>query len=182
MDEKKAEINEIVKAISFEESNKRIRLTDDGVEFEFENNKENMTKAFQRMSGCSDKKASNSILSGVANSLVTKTSSEIDSLNIAFAFMEDIAPQDALEGMLAAQMVATHSLAMKMAGLASHPAQSTAMTAQCITQSTKLMNTFNNQLTTLQKYRSKGTQTIQVQHVNVEAGGQAIVGNVRGVE
>jgi len=38
--------------------------------------------------------------------------------------------------------------------------------------------TFTNQMEALQRYRGKGKQTIQVQHVQVN-GGQAVIGNVK---
>ena len=47
-----------------------------------------------------------------------------------------------------------------------------------INRLTKLMRTFTAQVEALNKYRSKGQQKITVQHVNVENGGQAIVGDV----
>ncbi|MGY8814573.1 MAG: hypothetical protein ACKVHQ_07610 [Gammaproteobacteria bacterium] len=42
------------------------------------------------------------------------------------------------------------------------------------------MRTFTAQAECLNKYRTGGKQTIQVKHVNVNEGGQAIVGNVQG--
>jgi hypothetical protein len=42
----------------------------------------------------------------------------------------------------------------------------------------KLARTFAAQVEALKKYRSAGEQTIRVQHVTVNDGGQAIVGNV----
>lgn len=48
---------------------------------------------------------------------------------------------------------------------------------------TKLMRTSTNQIETLNKYRTKGKQkiTVKLQHVSVSDGGQAIVGDVKGV-
>jgi len=43
----------------------------------------------------------------------------------------------------------------------------------------KLTRTFAAQVEALKRYRSKGEQTIKVQHVTVNEGGEAIVGNVR---
>ena len=42
----------------------------------------------------------------------------------------------------------------------------------------KLARTYATQVEALRKYRNGGKQTVTVQHVNVEDGGQAIVGNV----
>jgi hypothetical protein len=44
---------------------------------------------------------------------------------------------------------------------------------------TKLARTYAAQMEALRKHRNGGKQTIVVQHVNVEDGGQAIVGNVQ---
>jgi hypothetical protein len=40
------------------------------------------------------------------------------------------------------------------------------------------VRTFTAQLEALQRYRGKGQQKVTVEHVNVNAGGQAIVGTV----
>ena len=42
----------------------------------------------------------------------------------------------------------------------------------------KLLRTFTMQLEALQRYRGKGQQKVTVEHVHVNAGGQAIVGTV----
>jgi hypothetical protein len=42
-----------------------------------------------------------------------------------------------------------------------------------------LSRTYAAQMAALGKHRNKGKQTVTVQHVNVEGGGQAIVGNVQ---
>ncbi|WP_162798036.1 hypothetical protein SuNHUV7_32210 (plasmid) [Pseudoseohaeicola sp. NH-UV-7] len=41
----------------------------------------------------------------------------------------------------------------------------------------KLARTFAAQMEALQKHRNGGKQTVTVQHVNVEGGGKAILGN-----
>jgi hypothetical protein len=42
----------------------------------------------------------------------------------------------------------------------------------------KLARTFASQVEALKRYRSAGEQTVRVEHVTVNEGGQAIVGNV----
>ena len=42
----------------------------------------------------------------------------------------------------------------------------------------KLCRTYSAQMEALRKHRNGGKQTVVVQHVNVNDGGQAIVGNV----
>ena len=42
----------------------------------------------------------------------------------------------------------------------------------------KLARTYAGQMESLKRYRSQGQQTVRVEHVTVNAGGQAIVGSV----
>jgi hypothetical protein len=42
----------------------------------------------------------------------------------------------------------------------------------------KLARTFTTQMEALKRYRTGGQQKVTVEHVTVQAGGQAIVGNV----
>jgi len=100
-----------------------------------------------------------------------------DAGNFVIAMLQDIKPQDGLEAMLVTQMLATHSLSLEMMYRASLPKQTDEGVRVNINRATKLQRTFAQQLESLQKKRNKG-QVIQVQHVNVEPGGQAVVGNV----
>ncbi len=43
----------------------------------------------------------------------------------------------------------------------------------------KLLNTYTRQVEVLDKHRGKGQQQVTVKYVNVESGGQAVVGNVQ---
>jgi len=170
---------EIVKAVKYEDSNKKLRITDVSLDIEFDDTDENINKAYQRMSGVDDELASNILIGRAAESVANIMEDETNAINYTMALLEDIAPQDGLEGMLATQMVACHNLAMEMSKRAMHTKQSGSVSAQCVTQATKLMNTFASQIDVLQKYRNKGQQVIKVQHVTVNDGGQAIVGNVK---
>ena len=100
-------------------------------------------------------------------------------LNGAAAAMAGIAPQNETEAMLAAQMVAVHAAAMgalrRLKGAETIQQQdSTGNLA------TKLLRTYAAQVEALQRLRGKGQQTVRVEHVTVQAGGQAIVGTVTG--
>jgi len=103
-----------------------------------------------------------------------------DSMNASIAMMWDIQPGDSIEGMLAAQMTAVHNMSMEMARRAMHREQTFEGVQEGVNSVTKLMRTFALQVDSLKKYRTGGKQTIQVQHVNVNNGGQAIVGNIKG--
>jgi hypothetical protein len=97
--------------------------------------------------------------------------------NFLLSIVEGIKPNDQLEAMLAAQMAAIHNLTMTLARRLSLaetlPEQDSAERAL-----NKLARTFATQMETLKRYRAGSEQTVNVQHVSVSEGGQAIVGNV----
>lgn len=102
------------------------------------------------------------------------------SVNAVMAMLLNIQPQDTMEAMLVTQMIATHAQAMEWSRRAVLPEQTERGIEMNVSRATRLMRTFTSQVEALQKYRNKGQQTIQVQHVNVQSGGQAIVGAIQG--
>jgi hypothetical protein len=100
------------------------------------------------------------------------------SANAALAAVVEIDPKDSIELMLAAQMTAVHNMAMEMSNRAMKSGQPVDAVDRNVNRVTKLMRTFTTQIEALNRYRTKGQQKITVQHVNVEKGGQAIVGDV----
>ena len=96
----------------------------------------------------------------------------------AVELYESLQPTDGAEGMLAAQMVGTHFAALECLRRASHREQTFAGRDMALKHAQKLMTLYAKQLETLNKHRGKGQQKVTVEHVNVAAGGQAIVGNV----
>jgi hypothetical protein len=98
-------------------------------------------------------------------------------LNSMMAMIKGIEPRDQMEAMLAAQMAAVHMATMT---LARRLAQADIIQKQdsASTAFNKLARTFAAQMEALKRYRSTGEQTVTVQHVQVNEGGQAIVGNV----
>jgi hypothetical protein len=103
---------------------------------------------------------------------------QLDRLHAAIALLEGIRPQDEIEGMLAVQMAATHNAAIECMRRAMIPDQTFAGRDQNLKHGAKLMGIYVQQLATLDKRRGKGQQKVTVEYVNVEPGGQAIVGNV----
>lgn len=86
-------------------------------------------------------------------------------------------PRDITETMLCVQMVAIHHTTMQFAGRLSH--QTNIRVSEAYERSlNKLARTYTTQMTTLKHYRSSGKQRIDVRHVTVNEGGQAIVGDV----
>ena len=98
-------------------------------------------------------------------------------LNFMLSIVKGIEPRDQMEAMLAAQMAAVHNATMNFARRLAHvdniQQQDSAERAF-----NKLARTFAAQLEALKRYRSAGEQTVRVEHVTVNEGGQAIVGNV----
>ncbi|NKX40572.1 hypothetical protein HGG71_03710 [Rhodobacteraceae bacterium R_SAG2] len=96
----------------------------------------------------------------------------------ALDLYESLAPTDGLEGMLATQMVGTHHAALECLRMAAVPGQTFAGRDMNLKHAQKLMALYTQQVAALNKHRGKGQQKVTVEHVNVHAGGQAVVGNV----
>lgn len=103
---------------------------------------------------------------------------KLQAAKAAYAALQEIAPRSELEGMLAAQMIAAHNGAMECLRRAMMEGQTFEGRDQNLKHATKLMGLYERQLAALDKHRGKGQQRITVEHVTVEAGGQAIVGEV----
>ena len=99
-------------------------------------------------------------------------------LNDALALIESIAPRDAVECLLAIQMVATHCAAMRHLMLAQRDRQEIEVIDAHTHRAQKLLRVYTAQVDSLKRYRSTGKQTVVVKHVEVKDGGQAVVGNV----
>jgi len=100
-----------------------------------------------------------------------------EATDFALGFVDSMNPEDAAETLLLAQMAAIHQATMMMARRLNHveniPQQDAAERAL-----NKLARSYAAQMDTLKRYRSKGQQTVRVERVTVNEGGQAIVGSV----
>ena len=97
--------------------------------------------------------------------------------------INDIKPKDAIEAMLAAQMVATHNAAMQNLERANGLLNSKVykeieLGSKAFNVANKLTRTYTMQMEALQRYRGKGAQKMVIEHVNVNSGGQAIIGSI----
>ena len=97
---------------------------------------------------------------------------------VALALMYGIGPRDSVEGMLAAQMVGTHNLAMEFLRRPISEGQTEEQATENVNRAAKLLRLYTAQVEALGKYRNKGMQKVTVEHVHINAGGQAIVGVV----
>ena len=98
-------------------------------------------------------------------------------LNAALAAIDGTRPADEIEAMLVVQMVATHETAMDMLTRAKQ-ADLMPTLQECGSLAVKLLRTYTTQVEALARLRRGGEQRVIVQHVNVNEGGQAIVGAV----
>ena len=107
----------------------------------------------------------------------------VDALAMGIDAAESIGAANSLERMLAHQMAMAHEMAMKFADRAmSHKHQyagDQVEACRCANASARMMGAFQAGMLTLQKLRTGGNQIVTVQHVNIAAGGQAVVGNVQ---
>jgi len=92
--------------------------------------------------------------------------------------MTGMKPRDELEGMLIAQAIASHNAAMECYRRAMMNEQTFEGRHENLKQAEKLSRTYAALVEALDRHRGKGQQRITVEHVNVQAGGQAIVGSV----
>ena len=117
------------------------------------------------------------VLRQLANAVSPGKDADEEAINFALAVIAGIEPQDELETMLAMQMVAVHMATMTFTRRLAH--------VETLDQQhgseralNKLARTFAMQMEALKRYRCGGEQKVVVQHVNVNEGGQAIVGTV----
>ncbi|WP_407529641.1 hypothetical protein [Methylobacterium oryzisoli] len=117
------------------------------------------------------------LLKQLAAAMGTREGVSETDLNFALAAMNGVGPRDEVEGMLAAQMTAVHMATMSFASQLAN-ADNTPKRESAERALNKLARTFTTQVEALKRYRSDGQQTVRVERVTVEAGGQAIVGTV----
>ena len=132
--------------------------------------------------GCGDPVLTDGLVHQLAN--ITTRDGEVCEydLNFALGIVKAIAPKDALESLLATQAAATHLQMLKAANLLNAAEMLPQADAAALTMA-KLGRLFVMQTDALKRLRSPmGEQVIKVvhQHVTVNEGGQAIVGDVHG--
>lgn len=126
--------------------------------------------------GTKSVKAATLLLEQVAE-LYTGNNDQLDKVNYALSLIHNIAPRDDVEAMLVSQMLATQFLSMECSKKAGSVDNYEVRKIE-LTMANRLMNTFTSQMITLNKYRGNGQQKMTVEHVHVNEGGQAIIGNV----
>jgi hypothetical protein len=126
-----------------------------------------------------DVDASSEKMAGQVSGVVQHANGKRDLQNLksALSTIDGIGPKDELEGLLAVQMIAVHNLAMQCLAGASHNRTTETLDAN-ISRATKLLRTFTMQMEAFGRHRGKISHQTVVGSVNVNQGGQAIVGSV----
>jgi hypothetical protein len=135
----------------------------------------------KRLGGSRSDDFNNVLANQVLSTLWTKHSNDTDrdrQVAAVAGALIGIGPKDELEGMLAGQLIAAHSAAIECYRRAMIGEQSFDGRKEALNQANKLSRTYTTLLEALNRHRGKGQQRVTVEHVTVNAGGQAIVGAV----
>ncbi len=100
-------------------------------------------------------------------------------MNAALAMIEAVAPKDEIEGALAVQMSCTHAASMAILGKLDSGFGGERRIAAFASAAARLMRTFAMQVEVFRRLRNGGQQFVRVEHVHVNEGGQALIGNVK---
>ena len=122
------------------------------------------------------------ILNQIASTYCVDNDNEKTLANV-LASVSNLKPMDHIEAMLVAQMLVTHNATMTNFSRATrHFASSNLKTIEvgnsALNLGNKLARTYTMQMEALNRYRGKGQQKMTVEHVHINSGGQAIIGNV----
>jgi hypothetical protein len=120
------------------------------------------------------------IIDQVGKSLVRPRPGDTDALLIqAVSMIEEMAPKNLTEALLATQMIAANEAALLFLNRATLESQHSDGIDRNLNRATRLMRVFTEQLEAMQKLKGKASQQkVTVEHVHVHGGGQAIVGAV----
>jgi hypothetical protein len=100
-------------------------------------------------------------------------------VNASLALIEAAKPRDEVECALALQMACTHAAAMAVLATLGGAHGSDRNVAMKASAAARLLRAYATQAEVLRRLRNGGSQFVRVEHVHVNEGGQAIVGNVQ---
>ena len=102
----------------------------------------------------------------------------VKAANNALSIFYEIKPKDPVEAMLVSQMIGVHNTSMDLLQKAQAPYASFERRQQAMNQAVKMARTYALQMEAFKKYRTGGQQTMKVEHVHINEGAQAVIGNV----
>ena len=100
-------------------------------------------------------------------------------INAALAQIEALAPQNEVEAALAVQMACTHSAVMAILTKLDNGQGTTDRVARLASTAARLSRAFTMQVEAYRRLRHGGDQYVRVEHVHINEGGQALIGNVQ---
>jgi hypothetical protein len=100
-------------------------------------------------------------------------------VNGALAMIEAAAPKDEMEGALAVQMACTHSAVMAVLARLGGGGGSEGRVVALGSTAARLLRAYSTQVEVFRRLRHGGNQYVRVEHVHVNDGGQAVIGNVK---
>jgi hypothetical protein len=100
-------------------------------------------------------------------------------VNASLAFIEGAKPRDEIECALVIQMSCAHSAAMAVLSRLGEGRGGDRGVAAMASAAARLLRAYATQVEALRRLRNGNSQNVRVEHVYVNEGGQAIIGNVR---
>ena len=100
-------------------------------------------------------------------------------VNSALALIEAAEPRNEIEGALALQMACTHIASMAILARIEGGYTTERRAGLFASAAARLMRTYVAQVEAFRHLRQAGSQFMRVEHVHVNEGGQALIGNVR---
>jgi hypothetical protein len=97
----------------------------------------------------------------------------------ALAQIQALAPQNEVEAALAVQMACTHAAATSVLARFGGGGGSERRVIALASAAARLLCAYSGQVETLHRLRHAGDQYVRVEHVHINEGGQAVIGNVR---
>jgi hypothetical protein len=99
-------------------------------------------------------------------------------INAALAMIEGFAPQNEVEAALAVQMACTHTATMSVLARLGPGGGPEDRAVRLASAAARLARAFTNQFEAYRRLRYGGDQYVRVEHVHINEGAQAVIGNV----
>ena len=116
----------------------------------------------------------------IAAARLPKSGISEPAVNASLAFIEGAKPEGEVECALVIQMACTHTAAMAVLQRLGGGHGGDRSVAALGTAAARLLRAYATQVETLRRWKNGGSQVVRVEHVHVNEGGQALIGNVRG--
>ena len=124
------------------------------------------------------------VLSGAVNSAASCNPYEGEDADrqrsLALRLLVELAPQNPVERLLIQQLIAADQAASACLAIGTYKSNDVNHRRKSMNLACQFMSVQARQIELLNKLRTGGRQHVTVEHVTVEAGGQAIVGHVQG--